>query len=78
MWPPDLIHRLSVVKLDVEVLIHTLQRPADLNLVLELDGDLVLDERLEETTQMSDQSTNEKSAAKGVYTQNKGAEVVKQ
>lgn len=49
MRPPHLIHRLSIIQLDIEVLVHALERPADLHFVLELDGDFVLDERFEET-----------------------------
>lgn len=45
----DLLDDLNVVELDVEVLIDALERAADLNVVLELDRDLVVDERLEET-----------------------------
>lgn len=50
--PPDLVHCLCVVELDVQVLVHALQRPANLDFVLEFDGDLVLDERLEETGEL--------------------------
>jgi len=49
MRPPHLIHRLGVIQLDVQILVHALERPADLDLVLEFDGDFVLDERFEET-----------------------------
>jgi hypothetical protein len=49
MRPPHLIHRLRVIQLDVQVLIHALERPADLHFVLEFDGDFVLDEGFEET-----------------------------
>lgn len=48
MRPPDLIHRLCVVQLDVQVLVHALECAADLDFVLEFDGDFVLDERFEE------------------------------
>lgn len=47
--PPNLIHSLSIVQLDVQVLIDALQRPPDLDFVLELYSDFVLDKRLEET-----------------------------
>jgi hypothetical protein len=50
MWPPQLIRRLSIIQLDIQVLIHALQRAADADFVLEFDGDFVLYERLEETT----------------------------
>lgn len=53
MRPPDLVYCLRVVELDVQVLIHALQCASDLDFVLELHGDLVLDERLEETTNWS-------------------------
>jgi hypothetical protein len=48
MRPPHLIHRLRVIQLDVQVLIHALERAADLHFVLEFDGDFVLDEGFEE------------------------------
>ena len=38
----------DVVQLDVEVLVDALERAADLDVVLELDGDLVVDQGLEE------------------------------
>ena len=44
----QLFHHLDVVELNVEVLIHRLERPPDLNVVFELHRDLVVDERLEE------------------------------
>jgi hypothetical protein len=49
MRPPHLIHGLSIIQLNIEVLIHALESTADLDFVLELDGDFVLDERFEET-----------------------------
>lgn len=54
MRPPDLIHRLSVIQLDIQILIDALQRPTDLDFILELHGDFVLDEGLEETAHMSE------------------------
>ena len=48
MRPFQLIHRLCIVQLDVQVLVHTLQRAADLDFVFEFDSDFVLDERFEE------------------------------
>lgn len=59
MRPSHLIHCLCVVQLDVEVLIHALQCPTDLDLILEFDGDFVLDECFEET--------NARSLAKAHY-----------
>lgn len=44
----DLVHDTNLVELDVEVLVDTLEGTADLNVVLELNGHLVVDERLEE------------------------------
>ena len=38
----------DVIELDVEVLVDALEGAAKLDVVLELDGDLVVDERLEE------------------------------
>lgn len=49
MRPPHLVHRLCIVQLNVQILIYTLQCAADLDFVLEFDGDFVLDEGLEET-----------------------------
>jgi hypothetical protein len=43
MRPSHLIHRLSIIQLDVQILVHALERPADLDFVLEFDGDFVLD-----------------------------------
>jgi hypothetical protein len=48
MRPPQLIHRLCIVQLDIQILVHTLERAADLDFVLEFDGDFVLDECFEE------------------------------
>lgn len=48
MRPLELIHRLGIVQLDIQVLVDAFQRAADLHFVLELDRDFVLDERLEE------------------------------
>ena len=50
MRPPHLIHRLRIIQLDVEVLVDALECAADLDFVLEFDGDFVLDERFEETS----------------------------
>jgi len=49
MRPPHLVHRLGVVQLDVQVLVHALECTANLDFVFELDGDFVLDEGFEET-----------------------------
>jgi len=49
MRPPQLICRLRIIKLDIQILIDAFQRTADADFVLEFDGDFVLDERLEET-----------------------------
>ena len=45
----ELLQDLDIIELDVEVLVDALQGPPDLNVILELDGDLVVDEGLEET-----------------------------
>jgi hypothetical protein len=45
-----LLYHRDVFKLNVQVLIHALQRSADRYVVFELDRDLVVDESLEETT----------------------------
>ena len=44
----ELLHNADIIQLDVQVLIHAFQCAADLNIVLELDGDLMVDEGLEE------------------------------
>lgn len=48
MW---VFHRLGdfdIVQLDVEVLVHTLERASNGDVILQLHSDLVIDERLEE------------------------------
>ena len=44
----ELLEDLDVVELDVEVLVDALEDAADLDVVLELDGDLVVDQGFEE------------------------------
>lgn len=44
----QLVDHGNVVKLDVEILVYALERAAQLDVVLEFDGDLVVDEGLEE------------------------------
>lgn len=44
----DLLQYLDVVELDVEVLVDALEDAADLDVVLKLDGHLMVDEGLEE------------------------------
>lgn len=53
----DFLNDLDIVKLDVEVLVDALERPADLDVVLELHRDLVVYERLEETMTLRTQGT---------------------
>lgn len=48
----DLLDNLDVVELDIEVLVNALEGSLELNVVLELDGDLVVDEGLEETMRL--------------------------
>jgi hypothetical protein len=48
----QLFHDLDVLQLDVEVLVDALEHAADLDVVLELDGDLLVDERLEEAVRL--------------------------
>jgi hypothetical protein len=50
----EFLHHRYVVELDVEILIHAFEGPAELNVVLELHGHLVVDESLEETDIMSE------------------------
>jgi len=45
-------HHLDVVELNVEVLIHRLERPPNLNVVFEFHRDLVVDERLEKAAKV--------------------------
>lgn len=47
----DLFDDADVLQLNVEVLVHALECPADLDVVLELDRDLMVDQGLEETEQ---------------------------
>jgi hypothetical protein len=49
MWPPHLVHRLSIIQLDIQILIYALECAADLDFVLEFDGDFVLDKCFEKT-----------------------------
>jgi hypothetical protein len=49
MRPPHLIHRLRIIQLNIQILVHTLERAADLHFVLEFDSDFVFDERFEKT-----------------------------
>jgi hypothetical protein len=51
MRPPHLIRRLSIIQFDIQVLIHTFQRPPYTDFVLQFDGDFVIDKRFEEATQ---------------------------
>ena len=44
----ELLHNADIVQFDVQVLVYTLQSAADLNVVLELHGDFMVDEGLEE------------------------------
>lgn len=53
VWVLELLDDLNLVELDVEVLVDALERAADLDIVLELDRDLVVDERLEEAVSLA-------------------------
>lgn len=53
MRPSDLIYRLSIVQLDVQILIDALQRPPNLDFILQLNGNFVFDQGLEETAYLS-------------------------
>ena len=44
----QLFHHLYIIELNIEVLIDRFQGPADLNVVLELDGDFMVNQGLEE------------------------------
>jgi len=50
MWVLHLFHHRNVVQLDVEILVDALQRATDRDVVLELDGDLMVHQCLEEAT----------------------------
>jgi hypothetical protein len=45
----NFLHHTDIVQLNVQILVDRLQRPADLDIILELDGDLVVNEGFEET-----------------------------
>ena len=45
----DLLNDLNVVQLDVKVLVNALQRPANLNVVLKFNRNLMVDEGFEKT-----------------------------
>ena len=49
MWIFPFLHHLYIIELDIEVLIDRFQSSADLDIILELDGDFVIDQGLEET-----------------------------
>ena len=53
MWVLELFDNLDIVKLDVEILVHALEDALELDVVLELDGDLVVDKGLEEAEMRS-------------------------
>ena len=44
----QLLHHRDVIELDIEVLVDRFQGPTYLDVVLELDGDFMVDQRLEE------------------------------
>jgi hypothetical protein len=44
-----LLNDTNIIQLDIQVLIHTLQRPPDLDVVLQLDRNFVVHEGFEET-----------------------------
>jgi hypothetical protein len=44
----ELFHDGNIVELDVEILVDAFESSANLNIVLQLDGDLMINERLEE------------------------------
>lgn len=48
------LYHLNVVELNVEVLVHAFQNALELDVVFELHGDLMVDERLEETEEEHD------------------------
>lgn len=44
----DVVQDTNVVQLDVQVLVHTLESSPDRDVILEFDGHLMIDQRLEE------------------------------
>src|ERR1700712_3371240 len=60
-----LFHHRDVIQLDVQVLIHALQGASDGDVVLELDSDLVVDQRLEEAEKQHDGVSNWGSCYRG-------------
>ena len=48
MWILELVHHRDIVQLDIQVLIHALQRSADGDVIFQFDGDFVVDESFEE------------------------------
>jgi hypothetical protein len=47
----DLLYHSDIIELDVKILIHRLQRSADLDVVFELNGYFMVDQSLKETIQ---------------------------
>ena len=47
MWPPQFVCSLRIVQLDVQVLVHTLQRPPYADFILEFDSNFGVYERFE-------------------------------
>ena len=54
----QLLNHLYIIQLDIEILINRFQCAADLDIVLELDGDFVVDQGLEETGSQGQVSGN--------------------
>lgn len=54
MWILHLLNHRDIIQLDVQILIHALQCSSDRNVVLELDGDFVVDKSLEEAEEQHD------------------------
>jgi len=48
MWIFHLFYYGDIIQFDVEILVYRLQRSAYLDVVLELDGDFMVDQSLEE------------------------------
>jgi hypothetical protein len=48
MWIFHLFYYGDIIQLDVEILVYRLQRSAYLDVILELDGDFMVDQSLEE------------------------------
>lgn len=66
MWVLKILHYRDIIELDVEILIHGFQGPPDLDVVLELDSDFMVDQRLEEAIRKGETLARERHKRFGV------------